>query len=231
MFKPLEFLGSEKEVKEIVNTTIETLERDFGLKVTQEVIIPPIIDCFIDSAIYESLQLSKEDIKSEINLFDTLRIVHEIVPSDDGGKELITILTLGRMGMRKLGMEMKGDAEEATNKIANVDIKLLEKISMRAADYLNDRHGLYIRDYQIIFKVAEIFFDELISYIKVNSLADETITIFDQFTIVIDENNKFESIELSSYMKEMIANVYMSVINEIDKLEAEDNAFAESKIK
>ena len=133
--------------------------------------------------------------------------------------------------MRKLGMEMKGDAEEVSNKIANVDIKLLEKISMRAADYLNDRHGLYIRDYQIIFKIAEIFFDELISYIKVNSLADETITIFDQFTIVIDENNKFESIELSSYMKEMIANVYMSVINEIDKLEAEDNAFAESKIK
>ena len=231
MFKPLEFLGSEKEVKEIVNTTIETLERDFGLKVTQEVIIPPIIDCFIDSVVYESLQISKEDIKSEINLFDTLRIVHEIVPGDDGVKELITIITLGRMGMRKLGMEMKGDAEEATNKIANVDIKLLEKISMRAADYLNDRHGLYIRDYQIIFKVAEIFFDELISYIKVNSLADETITIFDQFTIVIDENNKFESIELSSYMKEMIANIYMSVINEIDKLEAEDNAFAESKIK
>jgi succinyl-CoA synthetase beta subunit len=135
------------------------------------------------------------------------------------------------MGMRKLEMELKGDVEEATNKISNVDIKLLEKISMRAADYLNDRHGLYIRDYQIIFKVAEIFFDELISYIKVNPLADETITVFDQFTIVMDENSKFESIEISSYMKELISNIYMSVIEEIDKLEAEDDAFAESKIK
>ena len=231
MFKPLEFLGSEKEIKAIVNTTIETLERDFGLKVSQEVIVPPIIDCFIDAVVYESLQISKEEIKSEINLFDTLRLIHEIIPTDDGGKELITILTLGRMGMRKLEMELKGDVEEATNKISNVDIKLLEKISMRAADYLNDRHGLYIRDYQIIFKVAEIFFDELISYIKVNPLADETVTVFDQFTIVMDENSKFESIEISSYMKELISNIYMSVIEEIDKLEAEDDAFAESKIK
>ena len=32
-------------------------------------------------------------------------------------------------------------------------------------------------------------------------------------------------------MKEMISNIYMSVIEEIDKLEAEDDAFAESKIK
>ena len=231
MFKPLEFLGSEKEVKEIVNTTIETLERDFGLKVTQEVIIPPIIDCFIDSAIYESLQLSKEDIKSEINLFDTLRIVHEIVPSDDGGKELITILTLGRMGMRKLGMEMKGDAEEATNKIANVDIKLLEKISMRAADYLNDRHGLYIRDYQIIFKVAEIFFNEMITFIKVNTMTDDTITIFDQFTILLDDNGRFESIEISEYMQQTIGTVYTAVMNEIDRLDEEDTAFAENRIK
>lgn len=230
IFKPLQFLGSEKEISKICEATADTLKREFKLKITQEVIIPPIIDCFIDAAIYESLHLAKNEVKSELNLFELLRIIHELVPGEEC-PELLTTITLGRMGMRKLEMELSEDIEEITNKIADIDIKLLERISMRASDYLEERHGLYIRDYQIIFKVAEVFFNELISFLKVSTLSEDTLTVFDQFTILLDENGKFESIEISEYMQTLIVTVYTSVINELDRLEEEDTAFAENKIK
>lgn len=229
-FVPVQFLGSEKEISLISKATKETLEREFGLLITQEVVIPAIVDCFIDAAIYESLQLTKSEVKSELNLFELLRIIHELIPGEDGEQELMTTITLGRMGMRKLEMELSEDIEEITNKIVDVDIKLLEKISMRASDYIVDRHGLYLRDYPIIFKVAEVFFNELITFIKVNTITEDIITVFDQFTILLDDNGRFDSIEISEYMQQTILAVYMSVISEINRLDEEDTAFAENKI-
>lgn len=232
-FKPLEFLGSEKEISKICSATAVTLEREFKLKISQEVVIPPMVDCFIDAAVYESLQLAKGEVRSELNLFNLLRIVHELMPSEEA-PELMTIITLGRMGMRKLELELNEDEnsdDTVLNKMVDIDIKLLEKISIRASQYLEDRHHLYIRDYQIIFKVAEVFFDELLAYIKVNTLSDDTLTIFDQFTIMLDETGKFESIELTDYLQNTINSIYESVMMEIDRLEEEDNAFAENKTK
>lgn len=232
MFKPLQFLGSEKEINKIALSTVATLEREFKLRITQEVIIPPVVDCFIDAAIYESLQLmGSSNVRSELNLFELLRLIHELIPSEDGGNELVTTLTLGRMGMRKLEMELSENIEDVTNKIADIDIKLLENISIRAASYIEDRHGLYIRDWAIIFKVAEVFFNEMITFIKVNTMTDDTITIFDQFTILLDDNGRFESIEISEYMQQTIGTVYTAVMNEIDRLDEEDTAFAENRIK
>lgn len=231
-FKPLEFLGSEKEINAIALATAETMFREFKIKITQEVVIPPMVDCFIDAAIYESLQLARNDVRSELNLFDLIRIVHELIPGDEK-PELLSIITLGRMGMRKLELEMPEDENDVNNtdKIADVDIKLLESISMRASQYLEDRHGLPLRDYQIIFKVAEVFFDEMLSYIKVNTVADETLTVFDQFTIVLNETGRFESIEISDYLQNTINSVYESLMMELDRLDAEDDAFAENKTK
>lgn len=230
-FVPVQFLGSEKEISLISKATKETLEREFGLLITQEVVIPAIVDCFIDAAIYESLQLTKSEVKSELNLFELLRIIHELIPCEDGGTELMTTITLGRMGMRKLEMELSQDIEEATNKIADLDIKLLESISILAAGYMEDRHGLYIREYAIIFKVAEVFFNELITFLKVNSMTEDTLSVFDQFTIILDELGKIESIEPTEYMQQTISTVYMSVLEEIDRLDNEDTAFAENKLK
>lgn len=230
-FKPLEYLGSEKEISKICESTVATLEREFKLKISQEVVIPPMVDCFIDAAIYESLQLAKNEVRSELNLFDLLRVVHELMPGEEA-PELMSIITLGRMGMRKLELEIPEDEDgKLFDKIADIDIKLLEKISMRAAQYLEDRHGLTIRDYQIIFKVAEVFFDELLAFIKVNTFTEDTITVFDQFTIMLDETGKYESIEITDYLQNTINSVYESVMMELDRLDAEDNAFAESKAK
>ena len=114
MFKPLQFLGSTKEISKIVESTISTLKREYKLKVSQDVIVPVIVDCFIESAMYESLKmLGIENVRSEINLFEMLRFVHEIVPGDEN-PELLSIITLGRMGMRKLELEMPED-ENVTN--------------------------------------------------------------------------------------------------------------------
>ena len=128
-------------------------------------------------------------------------------------------------------MELSENIEDVTNKITDIDIKLLENISIRAASYIEDRHGLYIRDWAIIFKVAEVFFNEMITFIKVNTMTDDTITIFDQFTILLDDNGRFESIEISEYMQQTIGTVYTAVMNEIDRLDEEDTAFAENRIK
>ena len=232
-FKPLEFLGSEKEINKIALSTVATLEREFKLRITQEVIIPPVVDCFIDAAIYESLQLmGSSNVRSELNLFELLRIVHELIPGEEK-PELMTIISLGRMGMRKLELELpeEEDNVNSTNKIADIDIKLLEQISIRACQYLEDRHGLGIRDYQIVFKIAEVFFDEMISYIKVNTVTDDTLVVFDQFSIILDETGRYESIEINEFLQKTIESLYAGILSEEERLKREDDEFAENKTK
>lgn len=232
-FKPLEFLGSEKEINKIALSTVATLEREFKLRITQEVIIPPVVDCFIDAAIYESLQLmGSSNVRSELNLFELLRIVQELIPGEEQ-PELVTIISLGRMGMRKLELELPEEEDNVnnTNKIADIDIKLLEQISIRACQYLEDRHGLGIRDYQIVFKIAEVFFDEMISYIKVNTVTDDTLVVFDQFSIILDETGRYESIEINEFLQKTIESLYAGILIEEDRLKREDDEFAENKSK
>lgn len=231
-WKNLEFIGSEKEINKISLSTIESLKRNYKLLINQEVIIPAMVDCFIDSAMYESLQmLGADKVRSELNLFEMLRIVHEVIPGEEK-PELLTIISLGRMAMRRLELEIPSDdVEETMNSVADVDVKLLEMISIRAAQYLEDRHGLAIRDWQIIFKVAEVFFNEMIAFIKVNSVTDDTLVVFDQFSIVLDDTGKFESIELSEYAQKTIEAIYENVLAEIKRLNDEDDAFAENNSK
>ena len=233
MFKPLQFLGSTKEISKIVESTISTLKREYKLKVSQDVIVPVIVDCFIESAMYESLKmLGIENVRSEINLFEMLRFVHEIVPGDEN-PELLSIITLGRMGMRKLELEMSEDENDmnSTEKISDIDIKLLESISIRAADYIAGRHGLHIKDYEIIFKVAEVFFNEMIAYVKVNQITDNTLTVFDQFSILLDDNGMFESIEISEYLQNTINVIHNQMMQEAIRLQQEDDEFAENRTK
>ena len=233
MFKPLQFLGSEKEINKIALSTVATLEREFKLRITQEVIIPPVVDCFIDAAIYESLQLmGSSNVRSELNLFELLRIVHELIPGEEK-PELVTIISLGRMGMRKLELELPEEEDNVnnTNKIADIDIKLLEQISIRACQYLEDRHGISIRDYQIVFKIAEVFFDEIISYIKVNTVTDDTLVVFDQFSIILDETGRYESIEINEFLQKTIESLYAGILSEEERLKREDDEFAENKSK
>ena len=232
MFKNLEFIGSEKEISKIVNSTIGTLEREYKLKINQEVIVPAMVNCFIDSAIYESLvALGADKVRSELNLFEMIRIIHEVIPGEEK-PELLTIISLGRMAMRRLEVELpEDDVEEAMNSIADVDIKLLEQISLRAIQYLEDRHGLTIRDYQILFKVAEVFLNEMIAFIKVNSVTDDALAVFDQFTIVLDDTGRFESIEISEYTQKTIEIVYQGIKDEDQRLKDEDDKFAENSLK
>lgn len=221
-FIPLQYIGSEEVINSICLSTIETLKRDYKIKINQEIVVPAIVDCYLDAAIYESLQVKKTDIKSELNLFNLLRVVHEIVPTED---EIISILTLGRMGMRKLEMEFDEENEldeKIETKIADIDIKLLEKISMRASQYLEDRHNLAIRDYQLIFKIAEVFIDEVISYIRINDILDDTITVFDQFTIILDEDGKYDSIEFTESAKSTIHVIFEEVMAGLERLALED---------
>lgn len=228
-WKNLEFIGSEKEISKITNSTIDTLKREYKLLINQEVIIPAMVDCFIDAAIYESLQmLGNDKVKSELNLFEMFRIVHEVIPGEEK-PELLTIISLGRIAMRRLELEIPSDdIEETMNNVADVDVKLLEIISIRAMQYLEDRHGLAIRDWQIIFKVAEVFLNEIISYIKVNPVTDDTLVVFDQFSILLDDTGRFESIELSDFTQKTIESIYENVLSEIKRLNEEDDAFAEN---
>lgn len=232
MFKNLEFLGSEKEISKIVNSTVCTLERDYKLKINQEVIVPAMVNCFIDSAIYQSLQmLGADKVKSELNMFDMFRVIHELIPGEEK-PELLTIMSLGRMAIRRLELELpEEDVEEAMNSIDDVDVKLLEEISMRATRYFEERHGIAIRDYQILFKVAEVFFNEVVSFIKVNSVTDDTLVVFDQFSIVLDDSGRFESIEISEYTQKTIEAIYEDIKAEAQRLKDEDDEFAVNSVK
>lgn len=231
-FVALSFIGSEKEISKIVDSTIGTLEREYKLKINQEVIIPAMVNCFLDAAIYESLVMLGEDkVRSELNLFEMIRIIHEIIPGEEK-PELLTIISLGRMAIRRLELELpEEDVEEAMNSIVDVDIKLLEQISLRAIQYLEDRHGLLIRDYQIMFKVAEVFLNEMVSFIKVNSVTDDTLVVFDQFSIVLDDSGRFESIEISDFTQKTIVAIHEGVLSEIHRLKVEDDEFAENNSK
>jgi hypothetical protein len=232
MFKNLEFLGSEKEISKIVNSTIGTLEREYKLKINQEVIVPAMVNCFIDSAIYQSLQmLGADKVKSELNMFDMFRVIHELIPGEEK-PELLTIMSLGRMAIRRLELEMpEEDVEEAMNSIEDVNIKLLEAISMRATHYLADRHNLVTENYQIIFKIAEVFFNEMISFIKVNSVSDDTLVVFDQFSILLDDTGRFESIEISEFTQKTIEALYNDLQVEAQRLKDEDDEFAMNNVK
>ena len=154
------------------------------------------------------------------------RVIHELIPGEEK-PELLTIMSLGRMAIRRLELELpEEDVEEAMNSIDDVDVKLLEEISMRATQYFEERHGLAIRDYQILFKVAEVFFNEMIAFIKVNSVTDDTLVVFDQFSIVLDDSGRFESIEISEFTQKTIEALYESILSEVQRLKDEDDEFA-----
>ena len=231
-FRALEFLGSNKEISKIVGATVETLQREYKLKINQDVVIPAMVNCFLDAAIYESLvMLGVDKVKSDLNLFDMIRIIHEVIPGEEK-PELVTIISLGRMAIRRLELELpEDDVEEAMNSISDVDVKLLEQISLRALQYLDDRHGLTLGQYQILFKVAEVFLNEMISFIKVNSITDDALAVFDQFTIVLDDTGRFESIEISEYTQKTIDIVYKGIKDEDQRLKDEDDKFAENSLK
>ena len=113
-FISLQFLGSEKEISKIVDATIKTLEREYKIIISQEVVVPAMVNCFIDAAIYESLQmLGVNNVRSELNLFEMVRIINEVIPGEEK-PELLTIMSLGRMAIRRLELEMpEEDVEEA----------------------------------------------------------------------------------------------------------------------
>lgn len=227
MFKPLQFLGSEKEISKIVEATIHTLEREYGLRVQNEVIIPVIIDCFIDAAVSKSINmLGTQNVNCELNLFEMVRIIHEVHEKEEE-KVLCTSMDLGRMAIRKLELEFSEDeVEEAVAKIADVDIKLLEEISIKATQLMKERHELCLRDYQIVFKITEVFFNELISFIRVNVVTDDTLVVFDQFSILLDDTGRFESITISDYMQSLIDSLYEKELEEFIRLQKEDDEFA-----
>jgi hypothetical protein len=227
MFKPLQFLGSEKEISKIVEATIHTLEREYGLRVQNEVIIPVIVDCFIDAAISKSINmLGTQNVNCELNLFEMIRIIHEVHEKEEE-KVLCTSMDLGRMAIRKLELEFSEDeVEEALSKIEDVDIKLLEEISIKATQLMKERHELCLRDYQIVFKIAEVFFNELISFIRVNVVTDDTLVVFDQFSILLDDTGRFESITISDYMQSLIDSLYEKELEEFIRLQKEDDEFA-----
>ena len=231
-FISLQFLGSEKEISKIVDATIKTLEREYKIIISQEVVVPAMVNCFIDAAIYESLQmLGVNNVRSELNLFEMIRIINEVIPGEEK-PELLTIMSLGRMAIRRLELEMpEEDVEEAMNSIEDVNIKLLEAISMRATHYLADRHNLVTENYQIIFKIAEVFFNEMISFIKVNSVSDDTLVVFDQFSILLDDTGRFESIEISEFTQKTIEALYNDLQVEAQRLKDEDDEFAMSNVK
>jgi len=231
-FISLQFLGSEKEISKIVDATIKTLEREYKIIISQEVVVPAMVNCFIDAAIYESLQmLGINNVRSELNLFEMVRIINEVIPGEEK-PELLTIMSLGRMAIRRLELEMpEEDVEEAMNSIEDVNIKLLEAISMRATHYLADRHNLVTENYQIIFKIAEVFFNEMISFIKVNSVSDDTLVVFDQFSILLDDTGRFESIEISEFTQKTIEALYNDLQVEAQRLKDEDDEFAMNNVK
>ena len=231
-FISLQFLGSEKEISKIVDATIKTLEREYKIIISQEVVVPAMVNCFIDAAIYESLQmLGVNNVRSELNLFEMIRIINEVIPGEEK-PELLTIMSLGRMAIRRLELEMpEEDVEEAMNSIEDVNIKLLEAISMRATHYLADRHNLVTENYQIIFKIAEVFFNEMISFIKVNSVSDDTLVVFDQFSILLDDTGRFESIEISEFTQKTIEALYNDLQVEAQRLKDEDDEFAMNNVK
>jgi hypothetical protein len=82
-----------------------------------------------------------------------------------------------------------------------------------------------------MFKVAEVFLNEMISFIKVNTVTDDTLVVFDQFSIVLDDTGRFESIEISEFTQKTIEAIYEGILSEVQRLKDEDDAFAENNSK
>lgn len=220
-FIPVQYLGNEKEVSEIVGRTIDMLETEYKIKISHEKLIPAFVDCFLNAAFYKSIEFIKTRNKQtiELNLFDILRVIHEI--SDD--LELVTVISLGRKGLGKLDLEFENmDIDEAN--IATLDIKTLEDICIRATDYLENNHDYKFKQYQIIFKVCEVFFNEVLNYIKEKKVEGDTLTILDQFTITLDDDGLFESIELTPAQQEIIESMFNEKMTKLEELEQEDES-------
>jgi hypothetical protein len=71
----------------------------------------------------------------------------------------------------------------------------------------------------------------MISFIKVNSVTDDALAVFDQFTIVLDDTGRFESIEISEFTQKTIDLVYQGIKDEDQRLKDEDDKFAENSLK
>ena len=83
----------------------------------------------------------------------------------------------------------------------------------------------------LFIKIAEVFFDEMISYIKVNTVTDDTLVVFDQFSIILDETGRYESIEINEFLQKTIESLYAGILSEEERLKREDDEFAENKSK
>lgn len=210
MFKPLEVLGNLKEVSIITGRTIDTLQEKYHIRISHEQIITAFVNCFLDAAYCKSLELIKEPKKQriELNLFDLLNIVHVV----DEEHVLLTNIELGRMAKRKLDISL---TEEESDQLPDVDGKILDEISIQAAEYLEKEHNFHFTKYQIIFKVAEVFLDETIGLIKRKQVTDDMITILDQFTIILDEDCNFSSIEITKAQTEIINELFKQRMEEI----------------
>ena len=166
----------------------------------------------MDAFYFKSMELIKEPKKQQIetNVFDLLTIRHVI----DELHVLSTEITLGRLGMLKMGIPLN---EEESDAINDVDCKLLESVSVKAAEYLETRHNFHFNKYNIIFKIAEVFIDEMLNLVKFKQIEDDTIRILDQFLIIIDEDGKFSSIETTSGQQEVINDLFEKRIEELQR--------------
>jgi len=210
MFKPLETLGSLKEVSVITNRTIDTLKEKYKIIISHEQLIVAFVNCFMDAAYYKSIELIKEPKKQkiELNLFELLNIVHIV----DENHVLNTTIELGRMAKRKLDMPL---SDEESDKMPDVDNKILDEISLQAVEYLEREHGFHLNKYTIIFKVAEIFLDETLGLIKRKQVEDDVVTILDQFSILLDEDCNFSNIEINEGQQQIINKLFEDRIKEI----------------
>lgn len=210
MFKPLEVLGSLKEMSVITERTMETLKSKYQIRISHEQLITAFVNCFLDASYYKSIELIKEPKKQkiELNLFDLLNIIHVV----DENHVLSTTIELGRMSKRKLDIPL---SEEESDEITDVDEKTIDEISIQAAEYLENEHNFHFNKYSIIFKVAEVFIDEMMNLIQRKQVEDDTITILDQFVIVLDDDCNFSSIEITECQQEIINKLFEDRLNEI----------------
>ena len=219
-FIPVQYLGSKKEVSEIVTETIEVLEAEYKIKISHEQLVPAFVDCFLNAAYYNSIDFIKtrNNQEIELNLFDLFRIIHTI----DDDLKLKTSIELGRMGMRKLDIEFdEGMETEESEKMATLDATLLETICIRACEYLENNHSLKFKHHLIMFKICEVFFGEVLEYVKEQKVEGDTITILDQFTILVNDDKTFDSIEITLSQQEIINQMFEEKMNKLKEDEEE----------
>jgi hypothetical protein len=71
----------------------------------------------------------------------------------------------------------------------------------------------------------------MIAFIKVNTVTDDTLVVFDQFSILLDDTGRFESIEISEFTQKTIEALYEDLKVEAQRLKDEDDEFAMNNIK